>query len=494
MKKEQSQQIPIIEHISVKDLKLDLANFRTIKQIDEFHAVQAMISISPDYFWGLMDSLIDSGYLPIDNILVQRTGKMQQDMIVKDGNRRIAALKLIHGFLPREGIDIPANISESLVNLTNNWKKLNEKVPCIIYENKDTRIVDRIVTLAHGKAEKAGRDQWKAVARARHNRDVNKNSEPALDILEKFLYHTRELTDQQKERYSGDYPLTVLEEVMKRISSRFNVNNSPELAKQYPLIQYRKALDDIIKDIGTNTIRFENVRNKEDDFAVKYGLPPVPKAVNPSTSKETTPNTSSINDVGSSYSPGTQNRIKNNSPREQKAADNTQNAKSVNLSKKPVAVALDDPRIVKRLLRNFIPRGLNREKVVTLRDEALHLKLSDNPIAFCFLLRSMFEISAKAFCEDHKASGGPSCIKSDGKDRVLVEILRDIVNYLTKQNTDKEMLKKIHGAIVDLEKPASILSVTSMNQLVHNPSFSVSANDISRLFANIFPLLEIMNQ
>lgn len=156
-------------------------------------------------------------------------------------------------------------------------------------------------------------------------------------------------------------------------------------------------------------------------------------------------------------------------------------------------MALNDPKAVRRVLKSFSPKGNNREKVVTLRNEALKLNLSDNPIAFCFLLRSMFEISAKAYCEDQKANGGPSITKS-GQDRALVDVLRDISIYLTKQNTDRAMMKKIHGAMTELGKPESILSVASMNQLVHNPSFSVTAGDISVLFANIFSLLEIMNQ
>lgn len=80
----------------VSNLLLDLHNYRTVAQKNEEDAVQAMVAISPDKFWALMESLLDSGYLIIENILVVNdpTG-----LVVKDGNRRIAALKIIHGFL-----------------------------------------------------------------------------------------------------------------------------------------------------------------------------------------------------------------------------------------------------------------------------------------------------------------------------------------------------------------------------------------------------------
>ena len=146
-----------------------------------------------------------------------------------------------------------------------------------------------------------------------------------------------------------------------------------------------------------------------------------------------------------------------------------------------------------RRLRDFTPLGKNREKVVTLLEEARTLTLSKHPHAFCFLLRSMFEISAKAYCKDHEKSSGLSATKASGEEKQLGNLLREITEHLTKNNTDKAMVKALHGAMADLAKANSLLSVTSMNQLVHNPQFSVSTPDICVVFANIFPLLEAMN-
>jgi hypothetical protein len=106
----------------------------------------------------------------------------------------------------------------------------------------------------------------------------------------------------------------------------------------------------------------------------------------------------------------------------------------------------------------------------------------------------MFEISAKAYCNDHTSTGGPAMVKSDGMDRSLVDVLRDIVTYLTKNSTDKAKIKVLHGAMTEIGKSEGILSVTSMNQLVHNPRFSIVPGDIATVFNNILPLLEEMNK
>ena len=63
--------MPLTQAVSISDLVLDLKNFRTVEQENESEAVQAMIAVSPDYFWGLMDSLIQDGYLPTENIIVR---------------------------------------------------------------------------------------------------------------------------------------------------------------------------------------------------------------------------------------------------------------------------------------------------------------------------------------------------------------------------------------------------------------------------------------
>jgi len=49
----------------ISKLSLDLSNYRTVPQPDETHAVQAMIAVSPDRFWALIESLLESGYLPM---------------------------------------------------------------------------------------------------------------------------------------------------------------------------------------------------------------------------------------------------------------------------------------------------------------------------------------------------------------------------------------------------------------------------------------------
>ena len=377
------------DSIAVKDLILDLRNFRTVPQADELHAIESLIEINPDYFWALMESLIDDGYLPTENILVLKEDGTAPSLIVKEGNRRIAALKLIHGYVTLTTHSLPTNISEKIKNLPQKWKTENANVPCAVYAQTDEAIVDRIVTLTHGIGEKAGRLKWEALARARQNRDINGSNEPALELLEKYLTSGKNITAHQVGLWAGDYNLTVLDEAIKKLAGCFNATSAPDLSKKYPAIQDKEILDKIIHDIGLKEIATRDLRGNSGIFT-KYGL-----SQPASTAKAKATTTQS----GASGNPsGTNGQPQNTQATPSSTGQvQTQQANSSISTAVKAAVALDDPRSVKRALKNLKINGQNRDKVVTLRNEALSLDLVKNPIAFCFILRSMFEISAKAY-------------------------------------------------------------------------------------------------
>lgn len=436
-----------------------------------------------------MESLIDDGYLPNENIIALKEGKKN---VVKEGNRRIAAMKIIHGIVPADEFSLPSHIAEKLETLDSSWKKANIDVPCTLYAASEASVADRVVTLTHGKGEKAGRLRWSAVARARHNRDKSGSSEPALDLLEKYIEKGKNISTTQAARWAGEYPLTVLDEAIKRIAGRLGLKSGPEVAKAYPKLSNRPGLEDLILDIGLSNVKFKDVRH--ESFGEKYGMPAPQSSGQPNGTSQTNPSSSSASNGSSS----TSNTGGIGSAAG--AAGGTQSSSSQNGSpssattKNPSAHPANDPRAVAILLKKFKPKGAGRSKLATLLTEAKLMDIMSTPHAFCFVLRSMFEVSAKAYCDDHASTGGPKAVEPNGRDRELIKILRDIVQHLTANKSDKAMTRALHGAITELGNPESVLSVTSMNQLVHNPRYVINGASVCNLFANVFPLLEEMNK
>ncbi len=220
--------MPTLGEISVDKLSLDLDNFRTIHKKSDIDAVNTMIAISPDYFWGLLESLLDNGYFPTENIIIMFDKGIH---LVKEGNRRVASLKILHGFLTE--IEIPREISIKIKTISDEWKRDNLKVPCTIYSINEAHKVARILSLIHGKGEKAGRDPWSTVAKARHARDEKGQKELGLDLLEKYLKHGNNITISESERWSGDYNLTVLDEAIRKIYPFLECKSIIELVNKY---------------------------------------------------------------------------------------------------------------------------------------------------------------------------------------------------------------------------------------------------------------------
>ncbi len=159
------------------------------------------------------------------------------------------------------------------------------------------------------------------------------------------------------------------------------------------------------------------------------------------------------------------------------------------LSLRPQAFPSNDPKSVAQLLEQFTPRGVYRHKVALLLNELKTLNVNTHPQAFCIVLRCMFEVSAKAYCIEH----GLNFCKENGYERPLVDILQQVLEHLEKNRSYYTHTKLLHGSYTELRRKDGILSIPSMNQVVHNLYFSVAVADICIYFNNIFPLLEAMN-
>lgn len=492
--------MPSPQPVPVSDLVLDLKNYRTVPQASETKAIEAMIAIGKQRFWGLCDSLLESGFLPTENIIVLDDGTSR---IVKEGNRRIAAMKLILGHMPLTGFTIPTPMRTRLQNVTPAWRAANQTAPCVVFTNAEVAIVNRLVRLAHGKGEDAARDKWEAIARARHHRDEDALSEPGLDLLERYLVVGQNVTATERELWAGTFPITVLDEGLSKFHQRFGGQDKRHLVATYPAAPIlREPLEKFLYEIGDGVVGFSHIRQphdpanqRQDIVAERYNLlppaavppsaeqpnPAAPGPVDPRAASPTGPQGSPGGSGGSPANPG-------GNPTGTPAAP----MPPVATPRRPRAVPVNDVRAVKQALKGFTPRGTGSNKVETLRQEILRLKLDEQPHAFCFVLRSMFEISAKVFCDDHPASGVKTI--KDGKDRQLVKILQDIANHFIGGDHMSPVARKLQGAMTDLGSHDGLLSVTSMNQLIHNPRFTISSTHIATVFGNIFPLLEMMHE
>lgn len=462
---------PTPQQVPVEDLAIDLGNYRTARQRSERAAVQAMVSTSPDYFWALVDSLIADGYMPIENIIVLRTSASGKHE-VKEGNRRVAAMKLLHGFLSASQLDMPDDVASRLKGIDEGWRRANASVPCLVYPPSDAATVDRLVARAHGKGEKAGRDPWNAVATARHNRKENGASEPALDLLEKFLEHGKQVTRDQRMRWTGVYPLSALDDLLKKLAPRLGFASAPALATAYPHVRQVGRLDALVHGIGLGEVKFSDIRNAAYLAAAGFPEPDAPTAPSPSPTPATPAPPAPPDDPGERPSGPSKSKAKPTGPR------------------RSTALPPDDPRSVQQLLQSWRIRGPRRAKLAQLRNEALKVKVAEAPLIFCFAVRAMIEISINAYIAEHPRA--VRVVDKDGKPLTLDGLVKAVIAHLSTIGTETE--RRIHDAKVEFKSKDNILSITTLNRTTHSTTFVPVPSDVARAFHNVFPFLEVLSE
>lgn len=83
------------KEIRVTDILLDTGNYRTGKQDDQREAIKALIEEQKHKLVNLAKDIIENGLSPLETVMVYAVPGEKNRYIVVEGNRRIAAIKLV---------------------------------------------------------------------------------------------------------------------------------------------------------------------------------------------------------------------------------------------------------------------------------------------------------------------------------------------------------------------------------------------------------------
>ncbi|WP_339096237.1 hypothetical protein WDJ50_02800 [Deinococcus sp. VB142] len=483
--------------VEISDLHLDLENYRTTPQENEAAEYDAFIRIKPQRVWGLMESLLDDGYLPTENIIVIDDG---EKLIVKEGNRRVGALKIITGKL-KVSTDLPDHIQKKINSKTKSELDELTRVPCNIYTPQDARAVDRIIELTHAKSESASRDNWSAISRARHSY-ANGGKEYGYVLISKFMKDSTKLKADTKIRWSGEYPISVLDDIMKKkeFTAIFGAKNAEELAKKYPQIDHRERLDQFLTEIGEETIGFKQIRGD----ALKQTLASL-KDDSTAQNSKSDKRTSSAPASATSGQPAENVSLKKvgseDSHSSSESRSSEQSATPAKKSRRPKAS--NDVTSVTEFMRDLEISGKGTEKLEAIRQEMLDLDLNRTPFAYAYLLRSFLEIAAKNYIM-YRPGLKTTVHKPSGDEKMLMVILRDLIDEIAPppkgpaydaldkaaQAAVKQRSKDMHPSKIAVTSDTSYLSINGLNTAVHHGRFHIVIKDLVSEFRNLTPLIE----
>lgn len=365
------------------DLSLDLENYRMTRQEDETASLHGMIAVGAKDFWGLMESILDEGYTGEGNLIVIHDGEDPSKLVVKEGNRRLAAIKVTRGLLDLDAdIEVPPAIKRAMARISAEERSDKKDIPVLIYPHEQADIVDRIVSRKHGKGGNAGRAEWNSVPRARHNRAQGAN-EYGLDLLEKYIVRGKNLTPQEKAHWQGVYTLTVLDEALGRIVAFLGRTSSvKDLVAAYPKSPHRVALESVLAAIGRHELKFPDMRSRPNE--PKWSPAPYGFAAPAADSSSSARSASGLG-AESATERGPQGSGGSATGGEAAGSTSSDNGGSTRpdsfATYKELQKWFGDLRVV----------GDHREKVAILAKEAAKINVNSAPHAVAFVVRSMFD-------------------------------------------------------------------------------------------------------
>jgi hypothetical protein len=151
-----------IEYLSTTNLKFDSRNPRFYRLNEDSNSDERIVEemIDDESVADLMRSIGQQGYFPGEPLLVVKEG---DDYTVVEGNRRLAAVKL----LTRE-LDPPEKKTRTVQDIIQSSTKIDtlSKLPCLIYEARED--VLRFIGYRHITGVK----EWDALSKAKYLKEI----------------------------------------------------------------------------------------------------------------------------------------------------------------------------------------------------------------------------------------------------------------------------------------------------------------------------------
>lgn len=480
--------MPTARSISVKSLHLDLNNFRIRPQKSESDEILMLHKSEPSWFEGLLLSMANEGYNSLELIGVLKAGGK---FTVLEGNRRVAVLKILHGYADYKklGIKMSSNAVRAICDIDDNWKQGNKKIPCMVYAENEIEDLRRIVRRIHGLDDLARRKPWDSISKARENRSRHPEEEPELNILEYLIENDPKITEDERSRWMSSFKFTLFEEVIRKVCQLSGIGPNilnRELRSEDLPHDFIDTIYDLFRGIGRDKIAFKDIRDNSEKFYRELALPPIPDRVkNLAVLLPTSEGETSVPEQD-----GRTSRLSNDEPNAQVVMPTEKSRNESSPSPAPNKrqtykkddLEKEDKRGLKSL--DFSGYTKYRLKLSTLVNEITELSFKKVPNAVVLLVRSIIDLMASEFVDTH--------IPDRNKER-LKDKINEIVKFCEQRFEDKatriNFQQSVHVGQSTLTDDKSLFSITYMNCITHQGNSHAECGTVCTGIQNILPLM-----
>ena len=429
--------------LDINELLLDLQNPRISKAGSQREALQKIIEDQDIKLVVLAESIAEDGLSPMDRWLVLKSTEERGKYVVLEGNRRLAAIRILHNSAVLSDLEVRSPIKKRMEELSQQFDlKSIEPIPC--FEVADRAAASTWINQRHtGENKGRGIVNWGGVATARF-----RGRDPALQTLELVLTHG-DLSEEEKEVVEDHFPITTLDRLLSTPAVREKLGveiSDGKLKTDLPPSEAIKALRRIVLDLANEIVNVTKLKSKEQQ--VSY-----------------------VSKLGKDL-PDLKKRSGTSKPVD--GLDETD-------FRKPKPKPKPRPAPARKTL---IPRDcyltVSNAKIAEIAKELRTLPLTDYPHSISVLFRVFLEQSV----DHHLTGAGVPLQNTTGgghKDKNLRQKIGEAVNVMVQKGTTRKHLDGVVKGIDDKDSP---LFVETLHNYVHNRFFSPTERDLKVAWDN----------
>jgi hypothetical protein len=438
--------------LKIDDLLLDVENPRISRAGGQKDALQKIIEDQDIKLVALAQSIVEDGGLnPMDRLLVIQSPDLKDKYMILEGNRRFAAIKILHNPAVLTGLELRAAIQKRFEELAVEFDRTTvEPIDC--YEVADRAEGATWIHQRHtGENQGRGIVDWSSVASRRFT-----GRDPALQALDFVMTHGS-LSDDEKKSIEARFPITTLDRLLSTPAVRAKLGLEiidQKLLTKLPADEVMKPLRRIVRDLASKTVVVTGLKKvgQQVDYVsnLRQDLPDLSKGAR----KPKLVDTFGVQDF----------------------------------AQQPAPKARPKPKRPKR--KALIPKecrlNVTNAKIEEIFKELRSLSLVDYPHAISVLFRVFLETSVDEYLT---RSGITLVVKTSGgdKDKSLRKKVEEGSRHIISNGTPRKHLDGILKAISQKENP---LNVDTLNGYVHNRFFSPTERDLRVAWDNAQPFFE----
>jgi len=436
-----------IVRLPIASLLLDVRNPRLEGAKDQNEALEQMLADQDDKLYELADDIVNEGMSPIDRLLVIKSESPSKKYIVLEGNRRLAALRILTNPAVLTGLTVKDSLRKRFELLAKKFTKASIE-PIDAFAVKDRLEGNRWIYLRHtGENDGKGVVGWKGLATARFRAE-----DPALQALE-FVRANGNLSADVLAKLEKNFPITTLDRLIRTPAVRSLMGiriTGSKLETIIPTEEALKPLRKIVNDLAMKLKTVSDLKSKQQQVDYVTGLP---KSDKPDLSVEIDP--IPLNDAKIESKP-----TKKPKP---KAA-----AQRLTIAPKNLALSIPEPRIA------------------AVFKELTRMKAPDFPNAGAVLLRVFLELSVDAILA---REGIPLTFTHKGHtgDKKLKTKVKEAIDALVAKGAAAKTFLSI---TLGVDKASSALYMELLHAYVHNNHVTPKPSELITTWDDAQPFFE----